>query len=309
MLTYNKVCNIDRDMFACCDKTPGDQTPGGDCCYDAWVKDLVQVTANWKQANADATNKEIEYNLTVEERDRLKAWYTDWEAADEKADALCRQLELFVLHLKKICLVTEKTNKAIEILFCMIEDLFIRVDKLKAGYDSLLQCINCLKRPELGPGIGIMKCIEDYGVKLTAVIQIRDVLISQIITVIELAYGMHINICKEYGLKEVIYYWKKKFNCDGSSYESYTETSNLPAKVEQNGYSKERCYLEPHISLPIDGDSYFTDLENDYKKVKQDVDLLKKDLDAAREKRDALLACKQSLEKAIEEVNPANKCK
>lgn len=310
MLIYNKVCNVDRDIFACCDENPGDQTTGGDCCYDAWIKDLVQVTANWKEANANAINKEIAYKLTVEERDRLKAWSSDWEAVDEKADALCRQLELFALHVKKVCLVTEKTNDAIEILFCMTEDLFIRVDKLKTEFDSLLQCINCLKRPELGAGIGIMKCIEDYRIKLTAVIEVRDVLIRQIITVLELAYGMHINICKDHGLKEVIYYWKYKFNCDcPRDNQSQTQSSNLPVKLEQGGSQHAHCAIEPHISLPIDGDSYFSDLENDYKKVKQDVDVLKKELDAAREKRDALLACKQSLEKAIEEVSAANKCK
>jgi len=314
MLTYNKACNVDRDIFACCDENPGDQTPGGDCCYDAWVKDLVQVTASWRSANADAINKEIAYKLTVEERDRLKAWNSDWEAVDEKADALCRQLELFVLHVKKVCLVTEKTNDAIEILFCMTEDLFIRVDKLKTQFDSLMQCINCLKRPELGAGIGIMKCIEDYRVKLTAVIEVRDVLIRQIITVLELAYGMHINICNDYGLKKVLYYWRNKFNCDcghddESQNQSQTQSSNLPVKMDHAGPQYKHCVIEPHISLPIDGDSYFSDLEDDYKQVKEDVDQLKKELDAAREKRDALLACKQSLEKAIEEVSAANKCK
>lgn len=308
MLVYDKICNIDRDIFDCCDKNPGNETPGGDCCYDAWVKDLVQVTADWKQANAAAQNKETEYSLSMEERDRLKAWWSDWEATDEKADALCRQLELFVLHLGKVCMVTEKTNDAIEILFCMTEDLYIRVDKLKAQYDKLLQCIQCLKRPELAPGVGIMKCIENYGAKLDAVIQTRDVLITQIVTALELAYGMHINICEEYGLKNVILYWKKKFNCEGSC-GSQNDSNNQQVKIEHSGYGKESCRLEPRISLPIDKDNYFLDLEKDYKKAKEDVDHLKKDLDAAKEKRDALLSCKQSLEKAIEEVNPANKCK
>lgn len=311
MLVYDKICNIDRDIFDCCHKNPGTEIPGGDCCYDAWVKDLVQVTADWKQANADAQNKETEYNLTVEELERLKGWWTDWEATDEKADALCRQLELFTLHLGKVCMVTEKTNDAIEILFCMTEDLYVRVDKLKASYDKLIQCIQCLKRPELAPGVGIMKCIENYGAKLDAVILTRDVLITQIVTALELAYGMHLSICEDYGLKAVILYWKKKFNCGGSCGEQPNPNPypQQQSKIENSGYAKECCCLEPRISLPIDEDEYFIHLENDYKKLKNEVAQLKKDLDAAKEKRDALLSCKQSLEKAIEEVNPANKCK
>lgn len=306
MLFYDKIGNINRDIFDCCDKNPGTATPGGDCCYETWVKDLDQVTADWKQANADASNKETAYHLYLEELSRLNTWFNDWEMADEKADALCRQLELFVLHLGKICMVTKKTDEAIEILFCMTEDLYIRVDKLKADYDKLIQCIQCLKRPELGAGVGIMKFIESYGLKLDAVIQTRDILIAQIVTALELAYGMHINLCEEYGLKEVIHYWKKRFNCGGScGCHSDQQTAQLTAV--QGGYGKEHCHLEPHITMPIQEDPYFTGLETDYKNVKDQVNQLKKELDAAKEKRDALLACKQSLEKAIEQVNPANK--
>src|SRR5690606_42086865 len=92
-------------FFDCCDQKPNSNEPGGDCCYDAWMGDLVQVTSDWKAANAYASNKELEYNLSIEERDRLKAWFADWEATDENADALCRQLELFILLLQKVCIV------------------------------------------------------------------------------------------------------------------------------------------------------------------------------------------------------------
>ncbi|SHE51502.1 hypothetical protein [Pedobacter caeni] len=308
MLVYNKICNDDKEKKDCCDKNPGHENEGGDSCYDTWVKDLRQVTSDWRKANAVALKTETEYGLVLEERDRLKAWRSDWEATDEKVDALCRQLELFMLHLVKVGMVTEKTYEAIEILFCMTEDLYIRVDKLKTGYDKLLQCIQCLNRPELGPGIGIMKCIENYGAKLDAVIQTRDVLITQIITALELAYDMHINISEEYGLKSVILYWKKKFNCKGPCGCDHNHNTQQ-AKIVPGNQGNDSCKLQPRISLPIDEDDYFTGLEDDYKKVKEELDRLKVELDAAREKRDTLLACKQSLEKAIEEVNPANKCK
>lgn len=307
MLSYNEISNSERDIFDCCDQKPNGNEPGGDCCYDAWMGDLVQVTSDWKAANAYASNKELEYNLSIEERDRLKAWFADWEATDENADALCRQLELFILLLQKVCIVTDKTNKAIEILFCMVEDLYIRVDRLKSNYDKLILCINCLKRPELAPGIGIMKVLEDYGQKLDAVILTRDIMIPQVVAVVELAYGLHINICEEYGLKRTIQYWKDKFHCNQSGTESTTYAEQ--AKIESSSDSHECCCIEPHIHLPIDSDEYYHQLESDYNQTKQRVDVLKKELDSAKEKRDALFACKQSLENAINEVNPANKCK
>lgn len=308
MLSYNEISNSDRDIFDCCDQKPNNNEPIGDCCYESWKGDLVQVTADWKAANAYAINKELEYNLTVEERDRLKAWYADWEATDENADALCRQLELFVLLLQKVCTVTDKTNKAIEILFCMLEDLYIRVDKLKSQYDKLMACINCLKRPELASGVGIMKFLEDYGQKLDAVILTRDTIIPQVISALEIAISIHTNICDQYGLKETIRYWKGKFNCNQSETDQSTGSFS-DSKIENSYHSNECCCIEPRISLPIDTDEYYRQLENDYLNTKQKVDQLKKDLDQAKEKRDALLACKQSLENAINEVNPANKCK
>lgn len=307
MLAYTKISNIEEEIFDCCDKTTGTDTPGGDCCYDAWVKDLVKVTADWKQANADAANKEMEYALVLEWRDQLKGWCTDWEATDEKADLLCRQLELFVSHLEKISMVTTKTDQAIEILFCMVEDLYVRVDQLKTKYDTLIQCINCLKRPEFESGGGIMACLTDYGAKLDAVIKTRDVMITQLVTVLEIAYSLNLNICGKYGLKAMILYWKKKINCKADEYTGAPAAQ--ASKIESMDNQEECCCIEPVISFPIDQDSYVTGLETSFQQVKQKADDLKKDLDAAKEKRDALLACKQSLENAIVEVNPANQCK
>lgn len=308
MLKYSTLSNIEEDIFDCCKQDNGGDPPGGDCCNDAWKKDLVEVTADWKEALAIASHKETEYTLAVEWRDKLKAWCADWELTDEKADALCRQLELFILHLEKVCRITDKVNKAIEILFCMIEDLYKRVDRLKIKYDELIQCINCLKRPELAPGTGIMKYIEDYGKKLDAVIATRDSLIGKVVIAIELAYGLHIHICEEYGLKEVLKYWKSKLNCGCDPVEEEEhEDEHVKVDDDKCGGYKHHCHLKPKIRFPLDDDPYYKQLEEDCDKAKEEVEVLKKELDKAKEKRDALQACKEGLENAIAQVE--TKCK
>lgn len=308
MLKYSTLSDIE-DIYNCCKSDDGGpDTPAGDCCNDAWKKDLVEVTADYKEALAIATHKETEYNLAVELRDRLKAWCTDWELTDEKADALCRQLERFILHLEKVCKITEKVDQSIEILFCMIEDLYKRVDKLKIKYDELIQCINCLKRPELAAGVGVMKYIEDYGKKLDAVIATRDALIGKVVVAIELAYGLHINICEEFGLKAVLKYWKDKLNCGCEPVkEEDCEDEHVKVDDDKCGGYKHHCHLKPKISFPIDEDPYFKQLEEDCDKAKEEVEVLKKELDKAKEKRDALQACKEGLENAIAQVE--TKCK
>jgi hypothetical protein len=152
MLVYNKISNYEEEIFDCCTDTPDNDTPGSDCCSDAWVKDLAKVSGEYKTISALVSQKQVEYDLAIDWKVKLRAWCDDWEATDEKADALCRQLELFIKHLHRVCKITEKTVHAVKILFCMAEDLYKRTDELKAEYDKLVQCINCLKRPELAPG-------------------------------------------------------------------------------------------------------------------------------------------------------------
>jgi prefoldin subunit 5 len=302
MLTYQSIPDIQKDIFDCCDPKPGD-TNGGDCCYDTWKKDLDQVTADWRIANAIAAHKLAAYNNTNAWYQKIKAWCDDWGATDELADALCRQLELFITHLEKICQVTEKTGKAIEILFCMVKDLYQRVDKLKEEYDELMQCINCLKSPDLAPGVGIVKCLEDYGVKLTAVIATRDTMLLSIITALEWADSLHTDLCETYGLKEELIYWRNVLHCAGCTDRGGNGHTGI-------GDSKgECCDLHPAISFPIDEDEYFKELQKCCTDTKAKADQLKQQLDKANEKRDALQACKDSLELAIAQVDPKNRCK
>lgn len=313
MLTYEKIGNPETELFNCCSNNPGGEMPGGDCCNDQWKQDLVQVTADWKKASAHATQVEAEYGFALEWKNQLKAWFSDWEITDEKTDALCRQLGLFITHLEKVCFVTSKTSEAIEILLCMAEDLYVRVDKLKIKYDQLRQCIDGLKRPELASGTGVVKYIEEYGVKLDSVIATRDGLIEKIVLALEMSYGLNISLCEQYGLKEVLIYWKKKFKCVSNGNDNCGCNDNEPQQQQQqygqveHSNDKKHCKLEPKISFPLDEDNYYTDLQQEYEQAKSDAESLKEEMYKAKEQRDALLACKESLEKAILEVD--NKCK
>lgn len=317
MLSYQPIYDVQQEIFDCCDKGPKDGNPSGDCCYDNWKQDLDQVTADWKIASTIATHKQADYDNTYAWYQKLKQWSESWVTTDEKADTLCRQLELFILHLEKICKVTGKTGEAIEILFCMAKDLYMRVDVLKAEYDELMQCINCLKSPELAPGTGIVKCLEEYGVKLDAVIATRDDLIPKIITALELAYTMHTALCEDYGIKEELMYWKNTFKCEGEAgggcgcdeNEGGGEQQYKKNKgIKESGSGMECCEMHPTITFPLDDDPYYKWLQQETEEFKQKTETAKQQRDKANEKRDALQACKESLEAAIKEVDPKTKC-
>ena len=308
MLRYQPISNIQQEIFDCCDPDTNDNnTPSGDCCYDAWKNDLDQVTADWKTAKNCADHKQKEYEYTYAWYQKIKVWCDDWTSTDENADALCRQLELFILHLEKICKVTAKTGEALEILFCMAKDLYIRLDKLKAEYDELNQCISCMKRPELAPGTGIIKYLEEYGKKLDALIATRDDLIGKIIAALELAYAMDEDLCKDFGLEQVLSYWKSVFNCGSCSNDE--EDCKNQGQIKDSHSGTKCCEFHPAISFPLDDDSYYKELHQECTDLKQKTEKLKEERDKANEKRDALQACKESLETALAQVDPKNKNK
>lgn len=308
MLRYQPITNIQQEIFDCChpDNT-SDNPPSGDCCYDAWKNDLNQVTADWKAAKHCADHKQKEYEYTSAWYQKVKIWCDEWTATDENADALCRQLELFILHLEKICKVNEKTDEALEILFCMAKDLYMRVDKLKAEYDELMQCINCLKNPALAPGTGIVKYLEDYGKNLDAIIATSEDLIGKIIVALELGYGLEEDLCDEFGLKHILIYWKKVFHCTGCNNNEGDQQNQKQREIKDSGSGKYHCELHPAICFPLDEDDYYKELHQECTDLKQKTEKLKEERDKANEKRDALQACKESLELAISQVDPNNK--
>lgn len=302
MLNYQNISEEQRQhILECCGDNGGNDTPPSDCCYDSWKAALIPINAQLAEANALVIYKQNEYNLAWEWKEKIGIWNNDWELTDEKADILCRHLSRFIIHLENICKTTKKTNDAIKILFCMIEDLYKRVDKLKISYDELMQCINCMKRPELAPGVGIMKTIEDYGKKLDLVIATREELITKTITVIELAYGLRSNICSDYGLKGILEYWKEKLNC----YEENKQKLEKPC----HDSTIDICHLEPRISFPIDKDGYYVHLKTALDDAKKRVEKLKKELDDSKNKRDKLQAGQKGLETAIKEMDATNICK
>jgi hypothetical protein len=305
MLNY-KTKNDKEDSNAyipeCCGTVTTDDPNCCDCCSGTWTEDLKVITRSLKEWTTKADKLSKYYTLRSGWRDKLKGWYDDMTLADEKSDDLVRQIELFINHLNKICLITEETTKAIKYLFCMVEDLYIRIDLLKDAYDELMTCITTAKKThsELDSSQGVLKCLDDYGKKLISVTGTRDVIITTLTQAIELMYQLHESLCLreencgegkpgDYGLINIIMYWRDVL---------YGTISTNHGK----------CQFQPFIHLPIDESHYYKKLENDWKETRGDVEDIKKRFDAAKEKRDSFTAYKDSIEKALKEVDRSVIC-
>jgi len=306
----------DKKIGECCKKTTGEIPPGNDCCYDSWTEELKKVNRAYKEADEDARQKTSEFNYVSERRDLFKKWFDELSKANELEKAICDQLNILWCQVEKISTNTQFTVDAVKILFCMIRDYYLQLDKLKEKYDALLNCIKCLNNPGLVPGAGLMKLIEEYGAKLDAAKAMRDELLQMVMTALALTEKIDLNIGPDYGLQTVVSEWKKSLKCDekcgdvsptGDTKKKYETKQGVTGSAEE--CEPDACELKPVLKLPICNDIYYGQIDEKFKKDKIEADQLQVALLDLNKKKESLLACKQSLESAIKEVDPIERCK
>lgn len=278
----------------CCKKKPHEEDPpDGDCCSDSWKNELNDVKAKYNTAVEEAAQADASYTLIKERRDQLKLWWDELQKTDDKVKEICHQFEIIACQTKKIHINTKWAVEAIRILYCMIIDFYMQVDGLKVKYDRLRDCINCINHPALSPTHGIVLCIDNYGKQLDLVIGTRDQLIKLLMEIVELANQLWRNVDGEKGLEFVICAWHKEI---------------CQEKPKDNTEDK-WCELKPILTFPISKDPYYEfvkgKLEADEKRVLE----LNQELLKANKKAASILACKDSLEKAIDKVKASERCK
>ena len=309
----------DKKIKECCQKPHPDIPPGSDCCYDKWTEELKSVNKVFKEADEEAKQKTAEFSYVSDRRDQFKKWYDELTKVNELGTAICDQLNVLYGQVVKIGINTQFTVDAVKILFCMIRDYYLQLDKLKEKYDALLNCIKCLNNPGLVPGTGLMKLIEAYGAKLLAAQASRDDLLILLMSALGLAEKIDLNTGPDYGLQTVVAEWKNSMNCDENC-EPGSNTGDEKKKMQSNsgnggikstGHSDEpdECELRPILKMPVSKDPYYEEIRTKYDNDKAEADELASELLSLNSRKESLLACKQSLEAAIKEVNPIERNK
>lgn len=314
---YETLKNEDWEssIKECCDKETQEDPRGCDCCYDSWQDELKDVNAQYSQAMEKAKQLKDQLAVIEERRDKLKVWYDELTTVNGLLRKICDQLDILLTQTNKISVNTELAVKAIKTLYCMIRDFYMQLDLIKTKYDQLTNCIKCLNDPLLAPGQGFMKCLEDYGKKLEAVIATRNNLISLLMATVQIACRINKNIASGYGLITVITEWKETLKCDTpcdeepSPCDDEEKHSSSGSSEEEESNCLGECEASPVFLFPLCNDPYYKCLEEQYKKDKTKAEDLAKELLEENKKKESLQACKQSLEAAIKEVDPKLICK
>ncbi|HJZ41900.1 MAG TPA: hypothetical protein VJ203_16140 [Bacteroidales bacterium] len=346
MLTNHKYQSIETNwdqetILACCQKETTDDPGCTDCCYDSWQNELRRVTPEYYQAVELAGQLQSEVNFITGRRDRYKTWLDELTRAESLSADVCHQLNLIAVQSDKIWFNSCKAVEAIEILFCMIRDIYSQTDKIKSIYDSLQNCISRVNDPSLIPNQGILQSLNEYKQKLDAVIKTRDEIIKSIVEAIKLSNLIRNNIstteCPDggdsfdpcvphpwpcislsngvhYGIKTIICEWYNAFACDSDCSDTTTQQSRgnrqVPANVQQKSDCNDvECTLLPTFEFPICKNSFKQDVEGWLKNDEDQLRELIEKLNKAKIEKETLLACKTSLDSAIKATDPSLRCK
>lgn len=317
----------------CCLTTPAEDPACTDCCYDNWRDKLKSVNQQYSLALEDSIQLQKHVTTITDRKNRYKSWLDELDTAEELTRAIFEQLELLAGHAQQIWYSSCKTVEAIETLFCMIRHFYSQLDYLQEKYQELDICISKNTDPALAErDKGIRASLTLYYEKLDLLLKTRDGIIKDILTAIKIAHVLRNNIytknCKDedfdpcstdktpcncksgscsdpgYGFKKVVCEWYCSFKCDESTQPQavkYSEPSTDLCNIERD--------LEPAMEFPICNSSYKGCVKKWYEDDVIEVRNLNEKLKIANQTKESSFACKQSLDKAIAEADPKNRCK
>ncbi len=319
MLTNHNQADLpenwdDEKIKKCCTQ-PDPETPGGECCYNKWTDELKKVNENYKKAEEKAKQVSAELNYVTETRDQFKKWFDELNKTGDLQKAVCDQLEVLLAQSEKVDINAEYTGDAVEIIFCMLRDYYIQLDKLKEKYNAIMDCIRCLNSPNLAPGTGLVKLFEDLGKKLDAAIASREDLLKKIIEAMSISRKIDLHMGCDFGLYTIVQKWTQTMNCSeacgGGQQEQKKGASKQGIQPVEEGCEcwEEPCHLQPRLYMPVCNDPYYGCVKGEYDKQKQKAEELAGELLTLNKAKEGMLACKQSLEAAIKETDPKTRCK
>lgn len=333
---YHEVAkNWDKEGLDCCKTTDPADATCVDCCYDSWQTELRTVTQKYSKVMEQSTQFQNKLTFVTIRRNTYRKWLEEINNSQDMAIAICNQLELLALQSDKIWYNSCKAVDAVEILFCMIRDFFIQLDLISTQYAAIQNCINNNTDPSLVKGQGILKALDDYKSKLNIVLNLRDDISKSVVAAVKLVHQIANNIstkdCMDnfepctkdpqpctgedvyYGFKTVICEWYNSFSCipckeDGGDIPESATASQMNMNAIQSDCGDDQCDLLPTFNFPMCSPSYKECVQKWLTADETEVTALTGKLQEANKQKEALTACKNSLVKAINAVDPKTRC-
>jgi hypothetical protein len=296
--------------YKCCADDPSDTT-SCDCCYETWQKELKEANLQFAQVTEEAKQISEKFKYISLERDKFKEWLDYLVKANQLAQEVCSQFQVIASQLDKICVNSEKSVTAIEILFCMVRDIFEQTDLIVTLYNEIDDCIRKLNREELPENSGIRKCLKIYMEKVDAVTKLRDELLKALMKILRDAFVLHAGICSDFGIEVWVSEWLGILNCDEDCNSGSTTPVEDPCKdaVKETNDSMKSCKLMPMLTFPLCNDNYYLWVKQKYESDVVAANTVSRELVEVNKRKEGIAACKTSLTAALAAVDPKELCK
>lgn len=272
----------------CCKQNPDEDyaQDNNKTCVELWDDSRIETAADLARAVAESAAAKLNWQNAALWESTLKNY---WESLKTTADLTKKvrdELHGFDEQTRRICKNIDLTVKAIELLYLEIDELFSCLAEIKNTSDRLRAEINCIKDSGVNKSVGVVKALADFEVKLAAAFDLYNDALTKLLAALRLAHELEEGVCNNHsGLQQEIEDLSLAF--------TKSDSEPIPGGVCCDAFA-------PKPTIPLKHDIYYTTLRNQHDDAEADKNEKKKRFEAARQKRDGLQACLNSLTDALD---------
>ncbi len=273
----------------------------------------------WEKQLEDAANqlavKNAEYNQQNAACQDLGNWILllqecleNLDTTDDKRAEIIKVLDLFVSQAESVCENVTCLKEGIEILYCDVIQTSRCVEELHDKVLCLRSDIDSIQTKLTTDNSEFLKCLTTLQVQIEKVLEFYSDMVNQILDTAATVYSIECFLCNnETGLlkklNELIAYFGGEVDEDYCTHDS---TPGQEASSDCNILCKEKLETP---EFPLADTEFYKEIQVKLTKAESDQETCLKDLEEITKEKDKLNACKNSLEKAIDEATKASEGK
>lgn len=281
-------------------------------CIALWTDQLEDATNQLAVKSATFQKQMAAYTDISNWVNQLASCLENLEETDAKRVEILDLLNLFMPQAEGVCANIVCLKEGIEILYCDIFHLTTCVETLNGLTLKLKNDIDCLNNSMLTPeSSAFVKCLTDLTTQVGVVLEMYQKMINQILDAANSIYKIECLLCNvDYGLLKRLSDLKGYFGGEVAEEYCHTDAHGETQGESSSDRGKTICSETldtPHF--PITDSDFYKDLEGSKQIATVQKESCKTALEEMTKEKDNLQACKDNLQKAVEEAKKARDVK
>ena len=316
---FNKDPFKEAGKLVCCDEVTIPPNPdGGNDCVDLWKEQLRVASNQYDVAAAQTSKAEQLYVNAFAWQEKLKKWDENITTANEKADGICIELDLFIQKVESATVNSDKTSISAEALLCLVKKIFDCIVELcrqkpPAEEVGLIQelrvAVECLENVDERDKQTMLTCIGTFEEKIKKVHTLQADVLNKMLELLNCAYLLSSSLGYKYGLLGQLQDLKKRIQGETTHVEQVHSCIHEPNDPKPEPPCGDDVLKQSVKLFPIKESEYAKRIVTLYGEAKSKADQLKGERATARLASDRALARRESLKEAVAAAEKAEKAK